>query len=299
MLSRDRYTEGLRALLYDAGSSSLIPAVVHRAAQGDFGPAAEEELGWRMGLEGHSRGVHLAVTCSEDVDFIELAEADRMAQGSFMTAWRAADQKAGCAVWPHRKLDRSFLAPVRSQVPLLVMNGEYDPATALSHAERLVRGFPNGRVVVIPSAGHGTSGLVGVEPCYRETISRFIRTADAKGLDASCISRAHRPPFPMEFPGGKVVPMAPEALARFSGQYSGPEAVEVRVRDGKLHAILDGEDLVLLPIGPTRFRLTTSPHVLITFRDAGGNVDALELANGGAPVETYVRADKAAASPSR
>jgi pimeloyl-ACP methyl ester carboxylesterase len=288
-LSRDRYTEALRALLYDAGSSSLVPSVVHRAAQGDFGPAAEEELAWRMALEGHSRGVHLAVTCPEDVDFIDLTEAGQVAQGSFMSAWRAADQKAACAVWPHHKLDRSVLEPVRSNVPLLIMNGAYDPATALYHAERLVRGFPNGRVIAIPSGGHSTNGLEGIEPCYDQIVQQFIRTADARNLDAECMGRVHRGPFPTEFPGGEPVEMNADQLARFGGKYSGPYPLEIRVQEGKLHALFAGEDDVLLPIGPTRFRFVSPPHAALVFQEKAGSVVAVDLLNGGAPVETYTR----------
>ncbi|HEY6909609.1 MAG TPA: alpha/beta fold hydrolase [Myxococcales bacterium] len=295
MLSRDRYTEALRALAYDAGSSSLIPAVIHRAAEGDFGPAAEEELAWRREVESQSRGVHLAVTCAEDVDFIERPEAVAAAEGSFMGPWRALDQMAACAVWPHRKLARSFLDPVRSDVPLLVMNGEDDPATARYHAERLLRGFPNGRLAVIPSAGHGTGGLVGIQPCYDDIVSRFIRTADAKAVDTSCLGRVHRPPFPTAFPGGKVVRIDPAALRRFAGRYAGPAPAEIRLRRDRLHALVGGEDLLLLPVGPTRFRLATSPHVQVEFREKGGAVTAFDVADGGAPVETYVRA----ASPTR
>jgi pimeloyl-ACP methyl ester carboxylesterase len=292
MLSRDRYTEALRALAYDAGSSSLIPAVIHRAAAGDFGPAAEEELAWRRAIEGQSRGAHLAVTCAEDVDFIEPPEAVLAAEGTFMGRWRAVDQMAACAVWPHRKLDRSFLDPVRSAVPLLVMNGEDDPATARHHAERLLRGFPNGRLVVIPSAGHGTGGLVGIEPCYDDIVSQFLRTADAKALDTACMGRVRRPPFPTAFPGGKVVRVAPGALRRFAGRYAGPVPAEVRLRRNGLHAIVGGEDLRLLPMGAGRFRLADSPHVQVEFREQGGAVTGFAVSDGGAPPEAYVRAGR-------
>ena len=289
LLSRDRYAEALRALAYDAGSASLIPAVVHRAAAGDFGPAAEEELAWRRAIESDSRGVHLAVTCAEDVDFISEPEAAAAAQGSFMGPWRFADQKAACAVWPHRKLDRSYLEPVRSDAPLLVMNGEDDPATARYHAERLLHGFPNGRLVVIPSGGHGMGGLVGIEPCYDRIVSQFIRTADARAVDASCMALVHRPPFPTSFPGGKVVRIAPAALRRFTGSYSGPTPAEIRMQHGRLHALVGGEDLLLLPIGAARFRLADSPHVRVEFREKGGSITSFEVADGGAPVDTYVK----------
>lgn len=49
-------------------------------------------------------------------------------------------------------------------------------------------------------------------------------------------------------------------------------------------------DLLPLPTGRARFRLATSPHVRVEFREKGGAVTAFEVADGGAPVDTYVRA---------
>jgi len=287
--ARDRYTEGLRALLYDASSSSLVPAVVHEAAQGNFGPAAEEELAWKFNIGEHSRGLHLAVTCSEDVDFIDLPEAERVAKGTFMSAWRAADQKAACAVWPHRKLDASVLEPVKSNLPLLVMNGEDDPATASYHAKRMLRGFPNGRLVIIPSQGHGFGGLAGVGPCYDKIINEFLRTADAKSVDASCMKDVHRPPFPTQFPGGKPIAMKPSALSRFAGQYEGSEKIVIELKDGKLEANAQGETMTLLPIGRSRFRVTQSPHTRVTFYEEKGKVAGLAIEDGGSPVEKFAK----------
>ena len=147
---------------------------------------------------------------------------------------------------------------------------------------------------MIPSAGHGTGGLVGIQPCYDDIISQFIRTADAKALDTACMGRVHRPPFPTAFPGGKVVRIDPAALRRFTGRYAGPVPAEIRLQRDELHAFVGGEDLLLLPMGPTRFRLATSPHVQVEFREKGGGVTAFEVADGGAPVETFVRARSAA-----
>lgn len=293
-LARERYTEALRFMTYDARTSALVPAVVHAAARGDFAAAAEQALLWRIRLvSASSRGDYLAVTCPEDVAFIDTAEAARLARGTYLGVWRVTDQKAACAVWPHRPLDASFTRPVRSAVPVLVMNGQWDPATAPYHAERMLRGFPNGRIVMIPSAGHGTGGLVGVEPCYGTIVARFIRTADARGVDASCMARVRRPPFPTELPAGRVIAMDSAALARFAGRYAGADGsmVEVRVVGGRLHQIFPGRfEATLLPLGPLRFRFLDQPEALITFREAGGLVTGFDAADGGSPPESYVRA---------
>ncbi|HEU4455429.1 MAG TPA: alpha/beta hydrolase, partial [Longimicrobium sp.] len=294
-LSRDRYTEALRYMLYGPAASSLIPAVVHKAARGDFSAAAEQALLWRIGLvSAASRGLYLAVTCPEDVAWVDDAEAERLARGTFLGMWRVTDQKAACAAWPKRALDRSFLEPARSDVPVLVLNGEWDPATARHHAERMLRGFPNGRLVVIPSAGHWTDGLLGIDPCYATVLTDFIRLGDARAVDASCMERVRRPPFPTDLPAGRVVAMDSAALARFAGRYAvaGKPPMTMRVAGGRLRADFpDGGEQTLLPVTPTRFRLQQVPHVLFSFRESGGAVTGFEAMNGGGPVETYLRTD--------
>ncbi|HSU13815.1 alpha/beta hydrolase [Longimicrobium sp.] len=294
-LSRERFAEALRYMAYVASTSALIPAVVNRAARGDFGPAAEEALYWRMGMvSGSSRGDYLAVTCPEDVDFVDTAEAARLARGGWFGDWRVRDQKAACAAWPHPTLPASFADPIRSEVPVLVVNGQLDPATAPQHARRMLRGFPNGRLVMIPSAGHSTYGLVGADECWVALQVAFIRTADAKAVDASCMERVTRPPFPTAIASGGVMEMDSAALARFAGHYSGQfhgmaMSVEMRVAGGRLHQVFLGRDIPLLPVGPNRFRFQNTPHLIITFRESGGAVTGFQVADGNAPAETFTR----------
>lgn len=293
-LTRERYVEALRYMTYGPASAALVPAVVRRAAAGDFGPAAEQAIQWRRGLIGSSSdGVYLAVTCPEDVAFADSAEGVRRARGTYLGDWRVTDQKAGCRAWPHDRLDASFVEPVRSPVPLLVLNGALDPATALHHAERMVRGFPNGRLVAVPSGGHSAYGLVGAEPCLSEVMAAFVRTTDARGVDASCVGRIRRGPFPTEVSAGRVVAMDSAALARFEGRYvrDGAPPLELRVREGRLHASIPGLSLPVIPIAPLRFRYMAVPHVIATFREENGVITGFDVADGGAPPERYRRED--------
>ena len=76
MLTRDLFVEGLRYLTYGANGAARIPSLVHQAARGDFGPAADQAvIGRRLivydGAGGD--GLYLASTCSEDVAFFDEA----------------------------------------------------------------------------------------------------------------------------------------------------------------------------------------------------------------------------------
>ncbi|HEX8905831.1 MAG TPA: alpha/beta hydrolase [Longimicrobiaceae bacterium] len=291
-LSRDLFVEGLRYMTYGGGMASLIPAVLQQAARGDLDAAAEQALFSRREIvnEG-SHGVYLSFTCAEDVPFFDAAEGARMAAGSFLGDYRVRDQKAACAEWPVRPVDRAFLEPVRSDAPVLVLTGQWDPATPPYAGDQVLRTLPNGRHIVVPSAGHGFDGLVGTRECITPLIVRFIRTADAKGLDASCVQAIHRPPFPTRALPTAPVAMSEAELAPYVGVYrlaSGLQ-METKIEGGRLHVLPPGRNFALVPVGADRFRLMGAPFVYISFSREGGRVTGLSIEEGGGPPERFTR----------
>ena len=53
---------------------------------------------------------------------------------------------------------------MKSDVPVLIMVGDNDPATPPTAAKAAVSRLSNGRVVVVPHGGHTLSGLIN-EKC--------------------------------------------------------------------------------------------------------------------------------------
>jgi hypothetical protein len=291
-LSRDLFAEGLRYMTYGGSTASLIPAVLHQAARGDLGPAAEQALFSRREIvNAGSHGVYLSFTCIEDVPFVDTAEALRRAQGSFLGGYRVRDQKAACAAWPVRPAGRAFLQPVRSAAPVLVLTGQWDPATPPYAGDQALRTLPNGRHVIVPSAGHSFDGLLGVGGCITPLIVQFIRTADAKGVDASCVERIHRPPFPTRALAATPVALSEAELAPFAGVYRDPGGfqLEMKVEGGRLHMLVPGRDLPLIPVGRERFRLLGVPFAYVTFVRENGVVKSMTAEEGGGPPQTLIR----------
>jgi pimeloyl-ACP methyl ester carboxylesterase len=285
-LSRDVFVEGLRYMTYTTGWASLIPAVLQQAARGDLGPAAEQALFSRREIVNDgSHGIYLSITCAEDVPFFTAEEGRRMAEGSYLGDYRVRDQKAACAAWPVRPVNRAFLQPVRSDAPVLALTGQWDPITPPSAGEQALRTLPNGRQIVVPSGGHGFSGLEGVRGCIPNLIVQFIRTADAKGLDASCVQAIHRGPFPTRALATTPVAMSAQELAPFAGVYrgdGGPQ-MEAKVENGRLHLLLGGRNFALVPVGDDRFRLLGAGFIYAVFTRDGGAVKSMYLDDGGPP----------------
>jgi hypothetical protein len=97
----------------------------------------------------------------------------------FAKVWRAQ-----CAIWPHGSRPADFHAPIKNDKPVLLLSGEFDPVTPPRYAEQIVKGLPNGRVLVAKGQGHSVIG----RGCLPKLVKRFVEKLDPKNLDAGCIA---------------------------------------------------------------------------------------------------------------
>ena len=192
-ITRGVYADGVRHLLYDTGRAWEVPALIHSAARGDFGPFAQRELAQAL---AYSRllqyGMFLSTTCAEDVTFIDDDDIRRATEGTFLGDYRVRRQQAACRIWPRGAgIDAGFQQPLRSTVPVLVLSGDADVATPPADAERAIRDLPNARHIVFPNQSHAFSNPA----CAGQLILAFVTVGSASGLETSCVAATRRPPF--------------------------------------------------------------------------------------------------------
>jgi len=194
-LSRSGVAQTLRYMLYDPAAAAELPLRVHLAVQGDWKPLAETAASYAQGLTSDiSEGYFLSVTCAEDVPFIRDEEIPAAVAGTFLGDFRIRVQRAACAEWPAVKVPESFLKPVVSDVPALVIAGERDPATPPSDNEEATRTLRHSQYVVIPGAGHGWNGFKGQE-CLYGLYVKTVEDGAVDRLDTSCVAKMERPAF--------------------------------------------------------------------------------------------------------
>ena len=196
LLSRGAFAEKVRLMLYAPEVASFLPLLVHRAAAGDFGPFAElaEEMGQQIARLA-SVGMYLSVTCTEDVAQITPAEAGNTWPGTFLGDYRVRQQQDACAVWPKGRLSADFAAPIRADVPVLLISSTIDPITPSRWADEVARSLAYTRHILVPNAGHSPSNR-----CVMRIEHEFIRNASHEGLDLRCLGEIRRPPFALELP---------------------------------------------------------------------------------------------------
>jgi len=191
-VSRTMFTSGIRGMLYVPVYASLIPYMVHEAAQGDFSPFAALSLqtaAWST--ETMSLGMTLSVLCAEDVQRITDEEVEREVRGTLIGRSEIDLWRQMCARWPRGPLPAEVDRVRPLQVPALILSGDLDPVTPPRWGEAMKAHFPGALHVIVPGTGHNTS----TTGCVPDLIAEFIDNGNAAGLDTKCVQKVRRPPF--------------------------------------------------------------------------------------------------------
>jgi len=197
-LSRDLAAEAIRYMLYSPVPASRVPLILHLASQGNYVPLAQTAIRYRLNLvAGGSNGMYLSVTCAEDLPWIKPGEGERMAENTFLGDYRLRQQREACTLWPRAEIERDYAQPVKSDAPVLILTGQWDPVTPPSNAERAAKTLTNSLNIVVPSGAHGLDGLEGMD-CIDNLIVEFIERGTTKGLDTSCVKGMHRKGFALK-----------------------------------------------------------------------------------------------------
>ncbi len=195
-MGRAAFADHLRLMLYVPDLTSLLPLLIHHAYEGDFAPFAAYGFILTRQIDPQvSRGMQLSVVCAEHIPFITEADITRETAGTYYGDVRIRSFQEACKTWPSVKAPASFVSPVKSSVPVLIISGEVDPVTPAYIAAEAAKGLPNSKQVVIHNGTHLTES-----PCIMKLITEFISTGNATGLDISCANEIKRPPFIYQLP---------------------------------------------------------------------------------------------------
>ena len=197
-LSRDLVAEAIRYMLYSPPSAGKVPLLLHLAAQGNFVPLAHAALEYRINLVGTgSNGMYLSVTCAEDLPWIKPGVGERLAENTFLGDYRLRQQREACALWPRATIERDYQQPVKSDVPVLIVTGEWDPVTPPANGERVSKTLTNSLHIVVPHGAHGLHGLEGMS-CVDHIMMDFIERGTTRDIDTACVKNIRRHEFALK-----------------------------------------------------------------------------------------------------
>jgi pimeloyl-ACP methyl ester carboxylesterase len=170
----------VRLFAYSPETAALLPLTINDGLKGDYTPLAGQ-----TGLVAHDLsddmqgGMELSVVCSEDADLL----TPRPQDADLLLRTRIIDfEKTMCEIWPHGKRPADFHAPLKTDTPVLLLEGELDPVTPPRYAKEVLAGLPNGRLIVASGMGHAVIG----RGCIPVLVRRFVENLEPKSLDAKC-----------------------------------------------------------------------------------------------------------------
>jgi pimeloyl-ACP methyl ester carboxylesterase len=197
-LSRDLAVEAIRYMFYNPEPASRAPLIIHLAAQGNFVPLTQTALQYRKFLVGSdSNGMYLSVTCAEDLPWIKPGEGERMAANTFLGDYRLRQQREACALWPRAEVERDYAEPVRADVPVLILTGEWDPVTPPSNGDATAKGLKHSLHIVVPHGAHALGGLENID-CITRLTADFVTRGTTKDLDTACVKMIRRKGFALK-----------------------------------------------------------------------------------------------------
>ena len=185
-------------MLYSDFTATLIPGVLAGLAQPDAADATASEdfsaarivalFGPRSPASARAHtgqpATYAAVACAEWLSQTRPGAADRP-WASFGEAVVGDGLAADCEPWPIAS-DPLPLEPVRSDLPVLLISGHFDPITPPKFGEAAAQHLSRGTHIVSRTRGHGIWAW-GYDSCVDRIVADFLADP-AAALDTACAS---------------------------------------------------------------------------------------------------------------
>ncbi len=185
VLNGDRVAELVYGMLSDSEAVPALPLVIEMLAEGDT--ALAPTFGGALFHPEHfSRGLQYSALCAEEITFAEAEIGIPGEYPSFETVVAALWPRkllAGCEFWSVERLPPVVDEPVSSNVPTLIVSGQFDILPA-SYGPGLERSLSQAQLVTVPGAAHTPTGS---GDCSLDIAEEFFNQPDS-AVDSACLN---------------------------------------------------------------------------------------------------------------
>ncbi len=187
-LTRDFAVLGLRMFAYSPETMGMIPLLVSLANHEQPENLAQQAFMVTSSLtESLNNALELSVVCAEDVPFLPKEQNTR---NSLFGDEFYEMMRSRCEYWDSEVVDASFKDPVESDIPTLLLSGEYDPVTPPAFAEKALKTLSNAQHLVAKGQGH----IVANRGCMPKIVTAFIEEPEQE-LETECMNNFNQPAF--------------------------------------------------------------------------------------------------------
>jgi pimeloyl-ACP methyl ester carboxylesterase len=193
-------------LLTGASTAVYIPLLIHTLATAKNQAAALATVARQIQAAGLPQGGFLPVSViSYPIRCAEPWARYRPGQiadpSSYYYQYILADAQFwqyACTLIPAPGAAASYGPPKPSDVPVLMINGTADPQDPPANMSGAQAIWPDSRLLSEPGQSHNIDYLAWTQ-CAAGLTQAFIEHANAKQLDASCLTQVALPPFPTQW----------------------------------------------------------------------------------------------------
>ena len=197
-LYRSMAAFAIRLLSYGQETSSLVPLLLHAAAEGDYRPLASQFLMTSGQLEETiADAMGFSVICSEDFPFFDDAEIERQNDGTYIGTVQVDSLRELCPLCPRGDIPADFKDTLRTDIPVLLLSGEADPVTPPSNGELVLSTLENALHLIAPGQGH----MVVHRGCISGLAAEFVEVGRHDALETACVEDIQPMSFFTSFAG--------------------------------------------------------------------------------------------------
>ncbi len=188
-VSGDDFLELMFDGFYQRAGIEVLPQLIKDTNEQDYRMLVEI-LGDNLSGDDKSDfadGMHLSIVCNDSVPpsapSVKFPLFDHWAADNIYT-W-------ACPLWPSAKPVKTHKSLKANQVPVLLLSGEYDPATPSKWAKYVAGNTGSSQLVVFRGIGHD---VVDTTPCGGEVVSDFLNNPKAP-ITTPCLAEMEGPNF--------------------------------------------------------------------------------------------------------
>ena len=170
------FVEAVNRALYISEAIPHVPGLISAVENEDY--SSVTFLANLLPAEGDefTTGLYLSVQCAEELAFTTRAKVEREFArldeiGRVLTRLYIDDTFEDCAIWDAPAADAEADEPVKTDIPTLVLAGEFDPVTPPSYGKLVAENQRGSFFFEFPGFGHGVS-VAG--PCPQKVMLDFI-----------------------------------------------------------------------------------------------------------------------------
>ena len=188
-LNGDRLINAMFSMLYNSDLIPRLPKMIYEFKEGNW-TGLQQEISQNLGMYAYlSEGMGTSVNCSDEATFSS-EEAVQSAHPEVNPRLRAALYFSPifetCAFWGAAVSPPIEAQEVSSDVPTLILAGEYDPIHPPSWGQQAAETLPQAQYLEFPGYGHGA--LAPTNLCALKILDQFLANPAAP-VDASCVEK--------------------------------------------------------------------------------------------------------------